>query len=59
MRDEQTNEKQGKIGLLSLWTVGRLNFAIKQGGPEADAVDLLKCISCLFFFRVAKIKYKN
>ena len=30
-RDEQrtTNNKQGKIGLLSFWAVGRLSFATK------------------------------
>ena len=25
-----TNDKQRKIGLLSLWAVGRLSFAIKE-----------------------------
>ena len=27
--DERTNDKQWKIGLLSLWAVGRLSFAIR------------------------------
>ena len=28
--NERTNEQQGKIGLLSLWAVGRLSFAISE-----------------------------
>ena len=49
----QTNDEQGKIGLLSQWTPGRLSLAVVMSGPfRTLAMSLTSCYLNIWCFDI-------